>query len=716
MYTLDKATGDIVISGFEKGIAPSPLKGIANLQNVNIATDEGAVLVPYNRAQQTATETNSTGTLLFSDSAHVGMSISGANGFFKGFWITVSSSTHTGELANGTYYVLPSFSGGYQLSTTYNGSIISGYTAGLTATISMFRNMGNPLAYAIESYFDSSSVQYYRYYVLDSQGLIWVYDTLNDALYSSSDNVAWFLPDTSITYFGSDASPSGLCILSGWLHVFSGNKIWVKPTVNLGSAFVQMTNVSLMSRANTTNIHFALVGHQGRAYYTDGSFLGSIFPDTSLLTGVNNVQSYASFTAATSTCTISALISGSTPSTGANVSATGFSRIPVCFFPTTGGTKPTNVTLNTVYYIQFSTANQTFEVYAALTGGSAIDMSGGVGTQYYNTYFPVGTHAAAYGDTSTVTFTPQRLTLPQFEVAQCMAEIGNNIIVGAVGNILYPWNQVDPLPGNLIPLPENNTQKLLTVNQMAYVFAGNKGNIYITDGSIASLVTKVPDYCAGVPGTINSYFEPSFFWGGVAYIRGRVYFSIRDQISGKAGNCGGIWSFYPTQNLAYGQDTGLALRLENQNSYGDYNGVANIIITNQVQTAKSPQYWTGWASSITSAVHGIDYTAANVSTKAIIESDLIPTGTMLEKKTFSQIEYKTAYPLQSGDTIQLYYRVTQTDAWTTCGTVKTETSQTLSGYFDVTFEKTQWTQLRAEMFASAGTNGSQCPLAQIRMR
>lgn len=716
-WVIDKETGDVVISGFEKGIGQSPHKGLGNMQNVNISTEEGEVMCSYSRTLQSMTDTNATGSLSFSTTARVFMSISGSNNLLKGMWITVSSSSHTGELPNGVYYVLPSFGANdFQLAASYNGSIITGFTAGLTATISLVRQMGTATAYAIETYFSSSSVVYYRYYVLDSAGLVWVYDSQNDAIYSSSDNVGWTLPDNSISYFSPDTTPSGIAILSGWLMSFSGNKIWVKPTVKLGSAYVQMTNALMMSRSNSTNPHFAFVGHQGRCYYTDGSYIGSIFPDTSLLTGVANIQSYASYTTATTTGTISSLISGSIPSTGINVGGTGFSRIPAVFFAGTGATPPTALTANTVFYIQYSTANETFEVYAALTGGSAVDITTGAsGTQYFNTFFPVGTAAGAYGTVSTVTFSPTRVNLPEFEIATCMAEIGNSVIIGGKGNVLYPWNQIDALPGNIIALPENYTYNLQTVNQMAYVFAGNKGNVYITDGSVASLVISVPDYCAGIPGTVGSYYEPVFTWGGSMYLRGRVYFSILDQTSSKAGNCGGIWSFIPTQNLYIGQDTGLSLRLENQNSYATYSGVATILIPKQTQGVISPQYWSAWYSSITSPVHGIDFTATAPSTAAVVETDLIPTGTMLQKKTFSQLEYKVASPLGNGESIQLYYRVNATDAWLTCGTVKTETSA-LSGYFDVTFEKTQWTQLQAVLTPNGSASSSGCRLSQIRMR
>lgn len=713
----EKDTGDLIWSGAEQGIASSPHKGVANLQGVNISTELGEVAVSYARALQSQPGTTSPNhTLSQLDANHLFTDFTLTNGV----WITVSASTISG-LSNGTYYVQNSNGSStvsatsFQVSANYNGSLTSGFGSG-TATFTLFRALGQPIAYAIEKY--NSAGNQYRYYVLDANGLVWVQDTVVGTY--------WFLPDTSVTYFGSDTAPSGIAILNGWLHVFSGNKIWVKPTINLGgttsntSTWVQMTNAILMSTFNSTNPHFAFVGHQGKLYYTDGNYLGSIFPDTSLLSLVANIQSYAKYTTSTTTGTISNLIGGSIPSTGNNVGTTGFARIPAVFFTDQAGTQPSGLSVNTIYYIEYSTANGTFQVFAAASGGSAINLAtAAVGNQYFNTYFPVGTHAGAFGDTSTTTFTPQRLNLPFFEIGTCMTEIGNSIIVGGIGDILYPWNQIDPTPSSIISLPERGTVNLVTVNQMAYSFTGNKGNVYITDGSVASLVIKVPDYCAGIAGTESSYIEPYFIWGGAAYIRGRVYFSILDQTSSKAGNCGGVWSFVPTQNLYIGQDTGLALRLENQNSYSTYSGVATILIPQQTQNAISPQYWTGWYSSISSPTYGIDFTSTTPSTAGLIETDILATGTILgeQKQTFANLEYKLAAPLVSGESVSIKYRLNATDAFTTCGTVKTETTTDLAGYFSpLPFQKTQWVQFQVSLNPITSTNSSFVRLIELRLR
>ena len=77
---------DIVYDGMEFGIAPSPIKGTANLQNVNIATQNGEVMASYARtAQQQAAITNGT---LTPDGA---TNFTGPSTLKAGTWISVSA-------------------------------------------------------------------------------------------------------------------------------------------------------------------------------------------------------------------------------------------------------------------------------------------------------------------------------------------------------------------------------------------------------------------------------------------------------------------------------------------------------------------------------------------------------------------------------------------------------------------------------------------------
>lgn len=790
-YHEEKSTGDIVIDGFESGISPSPHKGIANIKNANISTEMGEVMTSYGRVLQS--QTSISGTLTYQSTNR----LTSSNALLLvGSWISVGAGIS--GLSAGNYYVISKAGSPFgltiELSTAYStnsGDILSGFTSG-SATFSVLFTPGQAIQGCTEPYKDSSGNQQYRYYILDTNGRIWLHDT---QVYSGLDSPAWSLPYNDASTL---TNPKGIGVLNGFLIITDGSHIYTKSTAQLGAAVVlYYDDPATMSLAATQNPQYILVGHQGKAYYTDGNYIGEIFPDTSVLTGVNNVQSYCTYTASTITGTITVVIGGSLPYTYQADGVT-IQRVPVVFFPAVSGNQPTYLTAGQVYWLEYQLgAPPTFKVYdiqsgfdtvttvatpmmgdtsATLTanwpyasgtystqfseaspenknvvytaGSTSISWTGGLsanattkvlslqvqtpiniatgasGTQYFNTFFP----QSASGST-TITFTRQRVNLPFNETATTLAEIGNTVIIGTKSSTIYPWNQIDATPSNIINLPEAGTQQLLTVNQMCYIFAGNKGNVYITDGNLASLVMKVPDYCAGIPGTPLSYFEPYFQWGGVMYLRGRVYFSLLDQTSAKAGQCGGIWSFIPTQNVYVQQDVGAALRQENVSSYGTYNGVSTVLIPDQNQQGVSPLYWSAWYSSISGPTYGFDYTesypgrpflasSSGTNFNTIIETDLIPIGTMLKKYTPSQIEYKLATALASTEVVSIGYRLNGTDAYTDMGTAIIESATNFSGYFQANFQNAQWLQLQI-VLTPTDTNTPQSSflrLSEVRIR
>ncbi len=689
-YQIDQ-NGDIVISGWEKGIAPSPHSGLASLKNVNISTETGEVMASFKRTKQTQTGTSGSLTQVNTNT----VSISGIT-LLVGQVITIVNAGTTG--LSGNYYYISTgklVSGSVVPSDPTTATIVTGISSG-TATFSITNVMGVPIDSATESYYDTSNAQQYRYFILDNSNNIWCHDT--STMGGGLDTPVWFLVRSGV---GSN-TVSGLNVFYGWLTFCIGSTIYWKSTVLLGSS---ASGLSAFSLTDNDVSHPIYVGNQGKMYVGDGRTMASVFPSTSLVSGLTNVQSFGQWVPNSATVgNLTNILGGSVPFLGGSSTA----RIPAVFF--SSGTKPTSITVGTIYWIAQTGGSDLFEVYDAQTGGAAKDVSAGVvGKQYFNTFYPVSNA----GQTM-ITFTAQRVNLPFNETVQCMTELGNAIIIGGKRNVLYPWDQVGPLPGDLIYLPESNTKHLLTVNNVAYVFTGNKGNIYITNGSSVSPVIKVPDYTAGIAGTPASYIEPYFVWGGFMYCRGRVYFSVLDQTATKTGNCGGIWSFVPNQNFFSEQDVGMSLRIENQNSYGTYNGYATVLLENQTQSSIGPQYWSGWTSAISAATNGIDYSDTTSVTTYTIESDLIPTGTMLKKKSFAQLEYKMSTPLVTGESVAAYYRLNSTDAWTTCGSPNTETSN-VSGYFTVPFQNTQWVQLQVIVTTAGDATSSFGRLKDVRL-
>lgn len=711
---------EIVIDGWENGIAVSPHRGLGNIQNANIATEEGEILCNYARFQQNFTSSSGAHTLTATVSGlQSPITTSGTNNL-GGVWITVSSSTIT-NVPPGNYYVYKTTHPGnfyyFFLSTTYNGTDVAPGTTG-TATYTVMTQMGLPIDKATEQYLGDFNNQQTRYYILDTNGYVWVYDTA----ISGANGLTWFLPYNT-AFFGATET-SGIDILNGWLFAFGFYGIFAKPTVNLDTGwatFYPSTGPAQFSSVTINIPRKTLVGHQGELYFTDGNYIGSIFPNSSNVSGVENIQSYCRYTAVTTTGTINTLINGVLPKT-----STSATRIPVVPFCATTGTLPTALTADTIYWIAITAyPGLTFSLYAAQSGGSPLDIAtGSSGRQYFNSFY------ATFGGATLMDFSQERLVLPTFEQATSLEEIGNQVIIGGRTNTLYPWDQVSNLPGNIILLPEDGTYNIINVNNTAYIFAGNKGNIYITNGSAVSRVLSVPDYCGGTPGNVTSYVEPMYRWGDAMYLRGRIYFSINNPSTltlTQTPVAGGVWSFIPSQNFSTAQDTGLALRLESQNSYGDYDGVCTVLLPSVNQNFKYPQYWTGWTDSayITTGVYtswasdrnnGIDFTDVIPVVTSIIETDLIPTGTVMQKQTFQQIEYKLGSPLVASESIAINYRLNGTDTWTTCGTAITEGVTNLSGYFTVPFQNTQWIQLQIILTSNNLTTSSFCRLRDLRIK
>lgn len=526
MYKYEKDTGDIVISGWEQGIAASPHKGLGDLKCLNIATMPGEVSINYARVQQSQQPITG-GTISGGGSGFV--VYTGSPSLLQGTWITVSGSTISG-LSNGSYFVLLNASStNIQLSTTFKGSQITGLGSSGTATFTT-TNMGKPIGYAYSS---DEAYPNYQYFVLDSTGLVWT---------NNSGSSEWALLQTTPI-----SGATGIFCFEEYVFVAADN-LYYK---NMGSATLLATAWGTFKTINGGFPHPSVLTPSGLLILGDGSQLDTLMQNA-----------------------------------GSNFD-------------------PTNAT--------------------------------------------------------TYTWAPAAVLLPPTDIANTIALIGNgsaatggtggatNVLVGGLQNIIYPWAPGTSFFQPVIFVSENYIQQMVTVNNLVYVFAGSKGNVYITNGSSLTSVISLPDYVANSTGADQ---DPYFIWGGAMYLRGRIWFSVQ------APNSGGIWSFIPTINFYPQQDTGMSLRLEHQSSYGTYNGLATILFAPQKSTdqqAEGVQYWAGWddgTSGVSSNPYGIDFSSTLPYTNgaAIIESDLIPTGTMLKTQTFSQIEYKLSAPLSSVNT------------------------------------------------------------------
>lgn len=309
----------------------------------------------------------------------------------------------------------------------------------------------------------------------------------------------------------------------------------------------------------------------------------------------------------------------------------------------------------------------------------------------------------------------QTSVLPFTDSAQCLAPLGNTLLIGGRQNVVYPWDTFSQLPAYPILIPEYNVTKMITVNTNTFIFVGNRGRIYYTNGTNAQLFKKVPDF-------ISQTIEPYFTWGGVASVKNQLYFSFSVTTnSGVANtNYGGVW--------AIDLDT-KALRQTNTLSYqtSTYNGFASALIPNFSTNPSGTGLYIGWDSG--SSNYGVDttvsapYSGSTAVAVGIIDSDLVPIGTFLLPSTNGQVEFKLTVPMVTGESIQLFYRQKFSDSFTAInqgavgnGLFNGSTANTYSGVCQsVDFENSQWVQIRAVMKSTA-SSPSYTRLFELRLR
>lgn len=136
------------------------------------------------------------------------------------------------------------------------------------------------------------------------------------------------------------------------------------------------------------------------------------------------------------------------------------------------------------------------------------------------------------------------LDLPEDYKVKCLAELGNNLMVGTwQGSNLYdlkiadifPWDGTSTTYGNPIVLNENGVHAMININNYLYILAGLEGNIYKSNGVSASLIGKIPrsmaDYTAG------KYLVP--YPGAICEYKGKLTFGVSgDGTSTTIGGCG----------------------------------------------------------------------------------------------------------------------------------------------------------------------------------
>lgn len=302
-------------------------------------------------------------------------------------------------------------------------------------------------------------------------------------------------------------------------------------------------------------------------------------------------------------------------------------------------------------------------------------------------------------DTSTYTKNTTALDLPDSDNVVSLAELGTSLMIGGMRNYIYPWDRVSTSFSYPILLSESYIQRMVTVNTNTYIFVGNRGRIYLTNGTQAKLYTKIPDHISGT-------VEPVFTWGDATFNKNQLYFTFtaRTRTGTVLTQYGGIWAVDLNST---------AVRLENKPSYNTYGGTISIVLGVPAGVTLGT-YNTDLIAGWDNTDYGIDQVINTPYTnfETTVDSDLIPIGTFKKPRQASRIEYKLSNPMVSGESVTLKYR---TDFSQTYATIMVDSTV---GHFSndesLNFGNAQWLQIRAVLNSTA-SSPSYTRLRQIRI-
>lgn len=615
MITYDKS-GDIIINGWEQGIAIDPYQGISDIRNINLISIPKEASVNFATASNV--DANQSGTVTSANAgADTVLLAGGAPSQIQA--ITFSGGSLPGGIVAGTVYWAFSTGGGnFQLYTTYRANVVLDITSSGTGTWSTV-NMGQP------KYFNHLSTSFVdTYFMVDNLGQVW--SNLN-ASSGTSPNFNWrYTGNTTtgangtthgnglVSYVPSDTGATG----KSYLFVFRDYQIdyavidtnvaitwnygWNPATGTTGNNNYLKSANTMGGATNPSLIHESLVAPDNKVYYCDTNWIGRWYQ--------------------------------ASPTVG--------------FDPT-----------NTATYV--------------------------------------------FDQTSVLPFT---------DAAQCLTPLGNNLLIGGRMNVIYPWDTFSQLPQYPILVAENNVIKMTTVNTNAYALVGNRGRIYIINGSQAQLYKKLPDHLSGT-------VEPYYTWGGLTSNKNQLYFGALATTNGGSAisQYGGVW--------AIDVDT-KAIRLTNKLSYGTYNGYTTAItpIFGSLNTPNpaGTGLFIGWDSGV--STYGIDKSVSTpyLAGESTIDSDLIPIGTTLKPTTNGRVEFKLSVPVISGESVKLQYRQRFSASFVDIDSNLVfnfanigSTWNGFSGvYQNVNFENSQWIQIRA-VLTSTANSPSYCRMTEIRI-
>ena len=270
----------------------------------------------------------------------------------------------------------------------------------------------------------------------------------------------------------------------------------------------------------------------------------------------------------------------------------------------------------------------------------------------------------APGSAPTYTWTQQALDLPTAYRIKCIEELGNNLMLGTwQGTNIYdirvadifPWDRSSTSFGQPIVMAEYGVHALFNSGNSLVVLAGTNGTIFRCDGANANIIGQLPQDLSG-----GKYLE--WYPGGICSYKNKVFFGVGQ--GGTTAIAGmGVYSLYQT-----GQ--GNILNLEHLVSTLN-DGSSNPLKPSALLPITRDTLLVGWRDN---ATYGLDLTTATsyaytTNYSGSFDSRIYDVGVNENKWKPIQAQIRFGRPLRTGEGIQISYRFSLADSFTTIKTL-----------------------------------------------
>lgn len=270
----------------------------------------------------------------------------------------------------------------------------------------------------------------------------------------------------------------------------------------------------------------------------------------------------------------------------------------------------------------------------------------------------------APGTAGTYTFTQQALDLPASYRIKCIEELGNNLMLGTwqgtnVYDIkvadIFPWDRSSVSFGQPVVMGEFGVHAMLNTGNSLVVLAGTQGTIFRCDGVNSYAIGQLPHDLTG-----GKYLE--FYPGSIINYKNKTFFGVGQGGSTAIPNMG-VYSLFQTGK-------GNILNLEHTISTLN-DGTTNPLKPSALLPVTSDTLLVAWRDNTS---YGIDLTTATsyaytTDYSAYFESPFYEVGNDKNKWKPKEAEIRLARPLRTGEGLQLQYRQSEADSFTTVKTM-----------------------------------------------